>query len=422
MIPAIIVQRRLPHESSNLNELKGLAESADYSVVYAIEQVREPDAAYQVGKGKAEEIAKIVKELGAEKIIFDNDLKPIQAYNLAKLTGVEAIDRFQLILEIFAKRAHTKDAQLQIQLAKLRYELAHAREKVRLAKMGEQPGFHGLGKYEVDVYYEMIHRQMDRIKNEIKRIRKKRGLRRKRRLELGFSLVALAGYTNAGKSTLFNALTCEEVPVGEGLFTTLSTTTRAVKFNGKRVLLTDTVGFIDRLPIALIEAFRATLEDTIFSDAIILVVDISESIQELQRKLSCSLNTIQEIGAGGIPIITGMNKIDLISPSELERRMAYLQGIAPNPVAISSLYRKNLDLLCEEVARNLEDYIKASFVIPNNQATMSFLSWLHGQANVSTVNYESDRVVVEMEALPRFIGLIQGKVKQLGGTFIYLKE
>lgn len=418
MISTVIVQRRLPHESSNLNELKGLAESADYAVVYALEQVREPDATYQIGKGKAEEIAKIVKELGAEKIIFNNDLKPVQAYNLAKLTGVETIDRFQLILEIFAKRAHTKEAQLQIQLAKLRYELARAREKVRLARIGEQPGFHGLGKYEVDVYYEMIHRQMDRIKNELKRIRKKRGLRRNRRLELGFSLVALAGYTNAGKSTVFNALTREAVPVGEGLFTTLSTTTRAVNFNGKKALLTDTVGFIDRLPIALIEAFRTTLEDTIFSDAIILVVDASESIPEIQRKLSCSLNTIQEIGAGGIPIITGVNKVDLISPSELERRLEFLRGFAPNPVVISALYRKNFDQFCQEIARNLENYVKTSFTIPINQNAMSFLSWLHGRVNNLKVNYESNRMVIQIEALPQFIGSIQGQVGRLGGSFI----
>jgi GTP-binding protein HflX len=418
MIPAVIVQRRLPHESSNLNELRGLAESVDYAVVYALEQVREPDATYQIGKGKAEEIAKIVKELGAKKIIFNNDLKPVQAYNLAKLTGVETIDRFQLILEIFAKRAHSKDAKLQIQLAKLRYELARAREKVRLARMGEQPGFHGLGKYEVDVYYEMIHRQIDRIKNELKGIRKKRGLRRNRRLELGFSLVTLAGYTNAGKSTLFNALAREAVPVGEGLFTTLSTTTRAVNFNRKKALLADTVGFIDQLPIALIEAFRTTLEDTIFSDAIILVVDASESIPEIQRKLSCSLNTIQEIGAGGIPVITGVNKMDLISRSELERRMAFLQGFAPNPVVISSLHGKNLDQLCQEVARNLENYVKASFAIPINQATMSFLSWLHERVNILEVTYESNRVEIQIEALPQFIGLIQGQVGRLGGSVI----
>jgi len=179
-----------------------LAETADYTIVGKVEQVREPDSRFQIGTGKVEELAQLVKETEAQKLIFDNRLKPVQAYNLSKATGVEAIDRFQLILEIFARRATTREAKLQIQLAKLRYELTRAKEKVRLARMEEQPGFMGLGAYEVDVYYETVKRQIQTIREKLRKIRKKRVLHRQRRTELGFSSISLAGYTNAGKTLL----------------------------------------------------------------------------------------------------------------------------------------------------------------------------------------------------------------------------
>jgi GTP-binding protein HflX len=292
-----------PRPSTNL---KSLAESAGYTVAGKIEQIREPDPRYQIGYGKIKELAELVKETGAQKIIFDNPLKPVQSYNIAKATGVEAIDRFQLILEIFARRATTTEAKLQIQLAKLKYELARAKEKVRLAKKGEQPGFMGLGAYEVDIYYETVKRQIQTINEKLKKIRRKRILHRERRAELGFPTISLAGYTNAGKSSLFNALTEEEVPVDDALFTTLSTTTRLVKFSRKKFLLTDTVGFIDRLPLTLIEAFHSTLEETIHSDLILLVVDISELLSVVEKKLSTCLETIERIGASSIPIITAL--------------------------------------------------------------------------------------------------------------------
>jgi len=201
-----------------------------------IEQVREADPRYQIGSGKAEELVDLVAKYNAEKLIFDNELKPVQAYNLAKITGVEAIDRFQLILEIFSKRASTAEAKLQIELARLRYELARAKERVRLARMEEQPGFMGLGRYEVDLYHETVRRRIRSIRDKLKKIRKKRGLHRARRLELGFSILSLAGYTNAGKSSLFNILAGEEVPVDSTLFTTLSTKTSTVVLSARKVL------------------------------------------------------------------------------------------------------------------------------------------------------------------------------------------
>jgi GTP-binding protein HflX len=390
-------------------------------VVAEIEQVRKPHPKYQIGSGKVKELAEIVKEKKAERIIFDNPLKPVQAYNLAKATGVEAIDRFQLILEIFAKRASTTEAKLQIQLAKLKYELAHAKEKVRLAKKGEQPGFMGLGAYEVDIYYETVKRGIHTIQQKLRKIRKKRRLHRARRLELGFSCISLAGYTNAGKSSLFKALTQENVPIDNGLFTTLSTTTRLAFLHGKKILLTDTVGFIDRLPITLIEAFRSTLEETIFSDLILLVVDFSEALEMIEKKISCCFETIEQIEASGIPIVTALNKIDLLTEVEIQQKLENLKNLVPNPVPISAVHRLNLESLKQEIAKNLQNYVKASLSIPLNDETMSFLSWLHNRTHVQSLKYKADTANVVFEAIPPFANKVRNYVKEHDGTFTIIQ-
>jgi GTP-binding protein HflX len=400
-----------------LEELQSLAESAGYTAVARLEQVREPDPRYQIGSGKVSELKELVTKTNAERIIFDNDLKPVQNYNLAKETGIEVIDRFQLILEIFSKRASTGEAQLQIQLARLRYELAHAKERVKLAKIEEQPGFGGLGAYEVDVYYEAVKRQIHFIQDKLKKIRKKRTLHRTRREELGFTSISLAGYTSAGKSSLFNALTEENVKVGVGLFTTLSTTTRAIDLFGKKALLTDTVGFIDRLPIPLIEAFHSTLEETILSDLILLVLDVSESENEMERKLAASLDTIEKIDASGVPIVTALNKIDLLSKEETERRTDLLKDKASNLVPISALHMTNIDALKTELTHFLKSYIQISFIVPVNNDSLSFLSWLFANADVKKVDYKGEEATVVFEAVAEFAEQVKGRVEKLNGTF-----
>ncbi len=363
-----------------------------------------------------------MKEHNAERLIFDNDLKPVQAYNIAKETGVEATDRFQLILEIFTRRASTTEAKLQIQLARLRYELAHAKEKVRLARMEEQPGFMGLGAYEVDLYYEAVKRQVHTIQEKLKKIESKRGLHRRRRLESGFSSISLAGYTYAGKSTLFNTLVKEDAPTGRGLFTTLSTTTRLVELSGKRVLLTDTVGFIDRLPLTLIEAFRSTLEETIFSDLILLILDASEPLKEIERKLSVSLDIIQKIEAHGVPVVTALNKVDLLSESKVHQTIEALKDVAPNITPISALHDINIDLLKQELSRRLKNYVHATFSIPLSGETLSFLSWLFNNTNVEDVKYENEYAYVVFGASSDFADKVLGRVKHYGGTVKELVE
>ena len=365
-----------------------------------------------------EELAELVKEKGAEKILFDNPLKSIQSYNLAKATGVEAIDRFQLILEIFTKRATTTEAQLQIQLATMRYELAHAKEKVRLTKKGEQPGFMGLGAYEADVYSDAIKRQIQTIQKKLVRIREKRLLHRERREELGFCALSLAGYTSAGKTSLFNALTTETLRVGNKmLFTTLSTTTRLVEFFGREFLLTDTVGFIDRLPLRLIEAFQSTLEETIYSDVIILVVDFSEPLEDIEKKNSVCLDTINRIGASGIPLITALNKIDLLSETEKTRKLEALRDKIRNPVLISALLGTNLDALKKEILKNFKNLVEASFTVPLTNQTMQFLSWVYNGGYVKKTDYTNNSVQVVFEAAAAFVDAVRKKVEGLNGKF-----
>jgi GTP-binding protein HflX len=411
------VQRRLNREKSSLEELKKLAEAAGYTVVATLEQFRAADARYQIGAGKVEELAALVKETGAEKILFDNPLKSVQSYNLAKATGIEAVDRFKLILEIFTKRATTTEAKLQIQLATLQYELAHAKARVRLAKMKEQPGFMGLGAYEADVYYDAVKRQVQTIRGKLRKIREKRLLHRERRVELGFFAISLAGYTSAGKSSLFNALTEETARVGKALFTTLSTTTRLVEISKRKFLLTDTVGFIDRLPLTLIEAFHSTLEETIYSDLILLVLDISEPIEKIEKKNSICLETIDRIGASGIPIITVLNKIDLLNETKTKQKLEAVKAKTKNPILISALRQTNLELLKQEILKKLEDYVQASFSVPLTNETMPFMSWVHERADVQKVKFMSNSVQVTFEANPLFTEKVRKRVEELDGKF-----
>jgi len=417
---AIIVYRREHFEKSCIEELKSLAEAAGYEVVGIVEQVRSPHPRYNIGPGKAKELAQMVKDLGAEKIIFGNDLKIVQIYNLAKITGVEVIDRFQLILEIFVKRASTKEAKLQIELARLQYELAHAKEKVRLAKMGEQPGFHGLGRYEADIYYNAIKRRIHKIQEKLREIRKLREVHRARRVELDFPLISLTGYTNSGKSTLFNVLTKENVFTSPNVFTTLSTTTRAIEIFGEKVLITDTVGFIDRLPITLIEAFYSTLEEITFSDLILLVIDVSDSLDEISRKFIASLEVLRKIGAIGIPIIVALNKIDLLSQMEVDEKIRYLSATYRNLifVPISALYGTNLNLLKMEMAKILRRYRDLAFSIPVCEESLSFLSWVYENTNVYKVTYNGDSLEVHIGAPQNLAEKIRVFVERIGGKFV----
>lgn len=345
----ILAERRLPGEPSGLEELAALARTLGHEVIARLEQVRGPDPAYHIGSGKARELAGLVKSRGAERVIFGNQLTPSQAFKLSRLTGVEVIDKFQLILEIFAMRAGSPEAKLQVEYARLSYELPRIRERIRTLMSVEQPGLRGGGEYEVDVHYDMIKRRMVSLRRKLTSLASSREQRRKLRRRRGFNLVALAGYTNAGKSTLLNALTASNVEVDDMLFTTLTPRTRAIK-SSRRVLLTDTVGFIDGLPPWLIEAFKATLEEIYLADLVVLIVDISEPIHEILRKLRASREILAEYP---VKVVTALNKIDLLSQAELQRRLEVLRGITQDAVPISAAKGTNLGSLLNVIRSNI---------------------------------------------------------------------
>ena len=382
-----------------------------------MEQTRPPDSRYQIGAGKVEELARMVEETSATKVIFDNVLRTTQVYNLAKATKVEVIDRFQLILEIFTRRATTTEAQLQIQLAMVRHELKHAKEKVRLSKGSEQPGFMGLGAYEGDVYRDAIKRQVQTILKKLERVREKRILQRERRTELGFLTVSLAGYTNSGKSSLFNALTEDTVEVDNALFTTLSTTTRMIEFSNRKFLITDTVGFIDRLPISLIEAFHSTLEETIFSDLIIVLLDLNEPLETIKKKNNVCLETIERLGACAIPTITALNKIDKLTEEESQQKLEELKDEVKNPILVSAKCQTNLDELRKQILRILENYQQAQFSVPLTGNAMPFISWVHGKTHIEKETFTNETIEVVFESTPSVVEQVRRKVEELNGKF-----
>ncbi|MCD6536230.1 MAG: GTPase HflX [Thaumarchaeota archaeon] len=392
-----IVHRVQRGEADNLAELRELCKTAGYEVVYQLKQERPPHPRYNIGPGKLEELKRAVRELGIEKVIFENDLKPVQEYNLAKALKVPIITRTQLILEIFSLHASSIEAKLQIKLAELKYELSRAKEKVRLAKKGEQPGFHGLGAYEADVYYDEIHRRMVSITKKLEHIKKHMDLIRVSRKEYGLPLISLAGYTNAGKSTLFNALTREQVKVSPQLFTTLTPTTRIARMNGKPVFISDTVGFIKNLPTLLIEAFYATLREIALSDLILLVADISEPLDKLRERIETSLQILYNIGAHNVPTILVLNKIDLTGVEEAKRRAEELDLGLPY-VLTSAKMGWGLRSLQEAVSGMLKGFIRIETKLPYNGETMSMLNEIYQCSKVNEVTFDERFIKLDIEA------------------------
>jgi GTP-binding protein HflX len=422
-----IIVKRVDSGTPDTAEIRELARAAGYEVVDEITQTRTEDAALNVGEGKADELAALAAEHDVEAVVFDNSLGPYQTYNLGtKLPdGVEVVDRFKLILDIFGQRAQTRKAQLQVELAELRYELPRAEAKTSLAKRDEHPGFMGLGEYDENRERD-IKARISRIRDELESIERTEEHRREKRRASGFDLVAMAGYTNAGKSTLLRRLAID-VDVDENedrhpdldttaesedrLFTTLGTTTRRADIERRDVLLTDTVGFISDLPHWLVESFKSTLDSVYRADLVLLVVDVSEPIDDIRSKLVTCHDVLYERNEA--PIVTVLNKTDLITDAELAEKREALSALAPNPVAVSAKDGDNVDALRTRIERELPDWERERLVLPMTEDTMSVVSWIHDNAFVDDVTYGDDDVVVEFEAKPAIVERSRAKAAEL---------
>ncbi|EMA39111.1 GTPase HflX [Halobiforma nitratireducens] len=422
-----IIAKRVDSGTPDTSEIRDLATAAGYTVAGEVTQSRRADPALQLGEGKAEALATKVAETDATTVIFDNRLGPYQTYNLGQLLpeSVEVIDRFTLILEIFGQRAQTRKAQLQVELAELRYELPRAEAKTSLAKRDEHPGFMGLGEYD-ESREQDIKDQISRIKDELERIEQTEEHRRERRRDSGFDLVALAGYTNAGKSTLLRRLAADlDVDENEGLhrdlestaesqdklFTTLGTTTRRADIEPRDVLVTDTVGFISDLPHWLVESFKSTLDSVYRADLVLLVVDVSEEIDEIHEKLVTCHDTLYERNEA--PIVTVLNKIDKVDEEELAEKREAISSLAPNPVAVSARDGTNVGTLLDRIDRELPDWEEERLVLPMTEDTMSLVSWIHDNANVEDVTYGDEDVLVSFEARPAVISQARSRASDL---------
>ncbi|AKB19444.1 MULTISPECIES: GTPase HflX [unclassified Methanosarcina] len=405
----ILVKRTNPRADPErgeylFEELRELTKTAGYVPAGELTQTRFPDSRYQLGRGKIEELAELVRIKKAEKVIFYNKLSTIQLFNISEICGCQVIDKFQLILEIFAKRATTRRSKLQVELARLRYEVPRAKAIVSLLKKEEKAGFMGLGDYE-DAYELDLKKRITRIENELKSAEKDDESLRAFRHRKGFSLVCLAGYTNAGKSTLFNAIVDESVEAQNLLFTTLVPTTRALDLGGRKALLTDTVGFIEDLPHWLVDAFKSTLDEIFLSDLILLVVDVSEKPEIILQKLSTSHDTLWD-RIQGVPMITVLNKTDLLEASELEAVMEEIGYMAPNPVFISAKEKVGMQELKAEIIKHLPAWSFYSFSLPNSEKGMSILSWLYDEGIVHSVEY-GKRISVDYEARTEILNRIK---------------
>lgn len=310
-------------------EALALCDAAGYELKKVIRQKFLNKSKYGLGEGKVEELKELVSSLRPDVIIYDEILRPSQNYNLASTLKTKILDREMLILEIFQRRARSSESMLQVKMAQLRYEMSRSKERVRLAKMGEQPGFMGIGKFEVDVYHNDIKNRMNSTKSKLLKSSKQRELHRQARKRVGFKTISLAGYTSAGKTTLFNTLTGEQNEESPKLFTTLSTTTRKIILKDFEILISDTVGFISKLPAYMIEAFKSTLEELIYTDIVIVVIDASDPFLELKKKFRSCVSTLDEIGVNQDRIIFALNKADLVSEEEITEK-AGLLGLKEN--------------------------------------------------------------------------------------------
>ncbi|MBQ9952375.1 MAG: GTPase HflX [Clostridia bacterium] len=366
----------------SLEELAGLAETAGAMVITRVMQNRQkPDPATYIGSGKAEELGLACQALEIDLAIFDDELTGAQQRNLENALGVRVIDRTALILDIFAQRAQSSEGKLQVELAQMKYRLPRlAGQGTVLSRLGGGIGTRGPGETQLEVDRRRIRKRIDDLERELKEIKNRRDLRRARREKDGQTTVALVGYTNAGKSTLLNALAGSDVLVEDKLFATLDTVMRNVDLpENRKCQVVDTVGFIRKLPHQLVQAFRSTLEEAIFADLLVVVSDMSSPYYAQQR--ATVFEVLNDLGASDRPILEVLNKADAIKPGTVME--------PADAILISAKEGRGLETLKAEIARRVAAMRhRAELLIPYDKG--SVLSLIHKHGQVLNEEYEAE--------------------------------
>ena len=394
----------------SLEELERLAETAGAKVVRKFTQrLRTVTPATLMGRGKVEEIQSALKELQPDLVIVDEDLTPAQQRNLESAFKLRVVDRNQLILDIFAQRAKSNEGKLQVELAQLEYLLPRlTRQWTHLSRLGGGIGTRGPGETQLEVDRRRIRERISHLKRRLRTVERTRTLQRKEREEVPFATVALVGYTNAGKSTLMNALTRAGVLVEDKLFATLDPTTRALRLpNGDKVMVADTVGFINKIPHSLVEAFRSTLEEVRSADLLLHLVDMANPL--FAEQIQVIESVLEEIGAGEVPSVLVPNKIDVVASVPLPRlKSRSAEGVCP----ISAWTGAGIDGLLERIGAIL-DQGKERFQATFPASRVGLLSLLRERGRIVEETYDSDEIHVTALVSPKLAGQMRKLLRAL---------
>ncbi|NWF51007.1 MAG: GTPase HflX [Ignavibacteriaceae bacterium] len=376
----------------HLSELEELADTAGADAIFKIIQSKASiDPAFYIGKGKAEELAQLVELNEIDLVISDDDLTPVQVRNLERLFNRKIIDRSGLILDIFALRAKTKEAKTQVELAQLEYMLPRlTRAWTHLSKQYGGIGTKGPGETQIETDRRMIRTRISHLKEKLKNIESQRETQSKGRKD--FVRISIAGYTNAGKSTLFNLLTKADVFAEDKLFATLDSTTRTINFNKEKILISDTVGFIRKLPAHLVASFKSTLNEVRDSDIILHMIDLSHPYYEDHLKVV--EETLKEFGSEHKKEIKVFNKVDAI---EDKSKIEYVRNKFPGSVVISAQKGINISALIKAIEKIIKDeFVEEELTLGIEQTKLA--SQIHDLAEVISVKYNHDTVLFKFRA------------------------